>query len=207
MKGNCTVIGTSIALLISSGAALFPMAGMAADENDMRRQEAQARRDIQERERAQVEALRSQEEAIRRMETTQARMQAEAQQRDQQSAEQSRLSVYPYYPIVPSAPRLQAQPRQDDPVGAINFAPLSDRLKSYFGAQSGVLIVSAGSAAPFGLHDGDVIISIDGRVPVDGPHASSILRSYRPGERVKLRLQRDRRTIDVEATAPGQRSN
>jgi hypothetical protein len=41
-----------------------------------------------------------------------------------------------------------------------------------------------------------------GRIPVDGTHAAAILRSYVSGERVKLRLRRDRRVIETDATAP-----
>jgi S1-C subfamily serine protease len=174
-------------------------------------QEAQVRRDIEERERIQTDALREQEEAIRRLEVTQERMRANSQELARQSAEQARTNTYlnstpatpALLPLAPAASLPVGQARRD-PIGAINFAPLTERLKSYFGTQSGVLVVNAGGDAPFSLQDGDVIISIDGRVPVDGPHATSILRSYRPGERVQMRVQRDRRVISLDTTAPGQ---
>jgi S1-C subfamily serine protease len=51
-----------------------------------------------------------------------------------------------------------------------------------------------------------VILAIDGRTPTDAQHAGRILRSYQPGEKVKLRVQRDRKAIDLNATAPGQRN-
>jgi putative serine protease PepD len=66
-----------------------------------------------------------------------------------------------------------------------------------------VLVVRAGGGASFGLQDGDVILSIDGRVPTDGRHVADILRSYRPGERVKLRVQRNGQAINLERTTPG----
>ena len=56
------------------------------------------------------------------------------------------------------------------------------------------------------LEDGDVILSIDGRAPESGSHATRILRSYQPGEKVKLRVQRDRKAIDLDSTAPGRRN-
>src|SRR5690606_6306378 len=88
----------------------------------------------------------------------------------------------------------------------MEFATISDRLGSYFGVTDGVLVVRAGTNAPFTLQDGDVILSIDGRVPTSAQHAGRILRSYQPGEKLKLRVQRDRKAIDIDATAPGERN-
>jgi hypothetical protein len=223
MNGNPWVVRSPVLALLILFAAAMPVTSVAADddqaerearrlESEIRRQDAQARRDIEIRERAQADALRSQEESIRRMEATQARMNADAEQRIAEAEEQVRRSAYiPVYPYIP--PREQPVPdmappptlppvapaesvvstsMQRDPVGGIIFASLP----------AGVRVVSAGGDAPFGLRDGDVIIAIDGRIPVDGPHAASILRSYRSGERVRLRLQRDRTAIELAATAP-----
>lgn len=85
----------------------------------------------------------------------------------------------------------------------VEFATLSERLGRYFGVTSGVLVVRAGNDSPFGLQDGDVILSIDGRVPTNAQHAGRILRSYQPGEKVKLRVQRDHKAIDLDSSAPG----
>jgi C-terminal processing protease CtpA/Prc len=90
--------------------------------------------------------------------------------------------------------------------GGMEFATLSERLGNYFGVKSGVLVVRAGANAPFSLQDGDVILSIDGRVPTSAQHAGRILRSYQPGEKVKLRVQRDRKAIDIDGTAPDSRN-
>lgn len=90
--------------------------------------------------------------------------------------------------------------------GGMEFATVSDRLGDYFGVDSGVLVVRAGADAPYGLQDGDVILAIDGRTPTDAQHAGRILRSYQPGEKVKLRVQRDRKAIDLDAAAPGRRN-
>jgi C-terminal processing protease CtpA/Prc len=90
--------------------------------------------------------------------------------------------------------------------GGMEFATLSERLGEYFGVKSGVLVVRAGANAPYKLQDGDVILSIDGRVPTSAQHAGRILRSYQPGEKVKLRVQRDRKAIDIDGTAPDSRN-
>jgi C-terminal processing protease CtpA/Prc len=88
--------------------------------------------------------------------------------------------------------------------GGMEFATLSERLGGYFGVKSGVLVVRAGPAdGPWKLQDGDVILSIDGRTPTSAAHASRILRSYQQGEKVKLRIQRDRRAQDLEVVAVG----
>jgi S1-C subfamily serine protease len=85
----------------------------------------------------------------------------------------------------------------------IEFATLSERLGSYFGVKSGVLVVRAGSQSAFRLQDGDVILSIDGREATSAQHAARILRSYQAGEKLTVRLQRDRKAQTLEVTAPG----
>lgn len=104
-------------------------------------------------------------------------------------------------------PRIAAPPALDAGgygmrLNGMEFATMSNRLGRYFGVVSGVLVVRAGEGDPFDLQDGDVILSIDGRTPTSAQHAGRILRSYQPGEKVKLRVQRDRKAIDVETTAP-----
>jgi S1-C subfamily serine protease len=84
----------------------------------------------------------------------------------------------------------------------IEFATLSERLGSYFGVKSGVLVVRAGNNPAFKLQDGDVILAIDGREPSSAQHAGRILRSYQPGEKLTIRVQRDRKAQNLEVTAP-----
>jgi S1-C subfamily serine protease len=85
----------------------------------------------------------------------------------------------------------------------MEFATLSERLGSYFGVKSGVLVVRTGNNDGFKLQDGDVILSIDGREPGNAQHAGRILRSYRGGEKLTLRVQRDRKPQNIEVTLPG----
>jgi S1-C subfamily serine protease len=83
------------------------------------------------------------------------------------------------------------------------FASLSERLGSYFGVKAGVLVVRAGANSSLKLQDGDVLLAIDGREATTAQQAGRILRSYQPGEKLTLRVQRDRKAQNIDATAPG----
>ncbi len=87
----------------------------------------------------------------------------------------------------------------------MEFATLSEKLGGYFGVKAGVLVVRAGASSPFKLQDGDVILAIDGREATTAQHAGRILRSYQTGEKLTLRVQRDRKAQNLEVTAPGGR--
>lgn len=216
MKRNQAAIRIpALALLGAVSMATLPATSVAGDdvyaEWEIRREQELARRQMEERDRALAEAIRGQEAAIRRMEATSSRLEASAQQNAQQQLEQARAYSYPYSyspslsPVTPEARAQLDRLRQDDTVSGMTLASLTERLGSYFGAQSGVLVVRAGADAPFGLQDGDVLLSIDGRVPTESQHAARILRSYQPGEPVKLQVQRDRQVINLDTRAPGQR--
>jgi hypothetical protein len=89
--------------------------------------------------------------------------------------------------------------------GGAELASLSERLGSYFGVKSGVLVVRAGVDTQFKLQDGDVILAVDGREITSAQQAGRILRSYQPGEKLTLKVQRDRKVQNLEITAPGGR--
>lgn len=84
----------------------------------------------------------------------------------------------------------------------MELVTLTPKLGSYFGAESGVLVVRAPSDASIKLQEGDVILDIDGREPQTGMHAMRILRSYQPGEQVKFNVLRDRKPVKVAVTVP-----
>ena len=94
---------------------------------------------------------------------------------------------------------------QETRFGGAELASLSERLGSYFGVKSGVLVVRAGVDSPFKLQDGDVILAVDGREISSAQQAGRILRSYQPGEKLTLKVQRDRKVQNLEITAPGGR--
>ena len=88
------------------------------------------------------------------------------------------------------------------PLKDMELASLSPRLGSYFGSDKGVLVVRAPADGALKLEDGDVILAIDGRQPTSGSHATRILSSYQPGEKVTLRILRQRKTQDIEVILP-----
>lgn len=84
--------------------------------------------------------------------------------------------------------------------GRVELAPLNEDLGRYFGAEQGVLVVSAPDDNPLGLKGGDVIIRIGEREPNDPGHAFRIARSYGVGETLEVEILRDgdRRTLTHE---------
>lgn len=86
------------------------------------------------------------------------------------------------------------------PLGEMELATLTPQLGRYFGTDKGVLVVRA--PKDFKLEDGDVILAIDGRVPTSGSHATRILTSYQPGEKITIKLMRQQKTLTVDATLP-----
>ena len=88
------------------------------------------------------------------------------------------------------------------PLMDMELATLTPRLGSYFGSEKGVLVVRAPADGAVKLEDGDVILAIDGRQPTSGSHATRILSSYQPGEKVTLRIIRQHKTLEVDATLP-----
>ena len=82
------------------------------------------------------------------------------------------------------------------------LASITPGLGRYFGTDKGVLVLRVPPDAGVGLEEGDVILEIGGRAPESGSHALRILRSYEPGEKVTLRVMRDRKPRDVTIELP-----
>ena len=87
-------------------------------------------------------------------------------------------------------------------LGSMELATLTPELGHYFGTDKGVLVVRAPKDSSFKLQDGDVILSIDGRDPISGSHATRILASYQPGEKVVLHIMREHKAMNVETKLP-----
>jgi S1-C subfamily serine protease len=85
----------------------------------------------------------------------------------------------------------------------MELTTLTPRLGHYFGADHGVLVVRAPTRGVLKLQDGDVILSIGGRVPATSSQAIRILTSYDPGEKITLVILREHHKIDITATMPG----
>jgi hypothetical protein len=90
-------------------------------------------------------------------------------------------------------------------LGALELVPVTPGLGRYFGTDKGLLVVRAPPEPGLGLADGDVLLTIGGRVPESPGQAFRILNSYEPGEKVKLGILRDRKRTDIEATLPAAR--
>lgn len=86
--------------------------------------------------------------------------------------------------------------------GDMELVELTPGLGEYFETDEGVLVVRAPSDETLGLEDGDVILDIGGRDPVDARHAVRILRSYEPGERLVMKVMRKGREKQLEADIP-----
>lgn len=82
----------------------------------------------------------------------------------------------------------------------MELVELNEGLGKYFGADSGVLVVSAPESNALQLEDGDVIRKIDGREPTSVKHAMRILSSYQAGESLEIEILREKkkRTLDIE---------
>ena len=119
--------------------------------------------------------------------------------------------IAPQFPDVPPLPRVKAFTQWGGgpmiiggPVADMELARLTPGLGRYFGTDAGVLVVRAPPDGTLGLQDGDVILSIGGRKPIDSSHVIRILASYDPGEKVTLEVLRLHRKIAVATTAPAE---
>jgi membrane-associated protease RseP (regulator of RpoE activity) len=92
------------------------------------------------------------------------------------------------------------------PVADMELARLTPGLGRYFGTDTGVLVVRAPRGGALGLQDGDVILSIGGREPIDSSHVIRILGSYDPGEKITMEVQRLHHRISVAARIPDEPS-
>jgi hypothetical protein len=91
---------------------------------------------------------------------------------------------------------------RNDALSGLEVTTLTPQLGHYFGTDKGVLVVRAPKGEVYKLQDGDVIVSIDGREPTSGSHITRILGSYQPGEKLTIRVMRDRKAQDIVVTVP-----
>lgn len=84
------------------------------------------------------------------------------------------------------------------PLAHLELAPLNPDLGQYFGAASGVLVISVPDESELGLKGGDVVLTVDGRTPESPSHLLRILRSYDDAESFKAEVLRNRKRVSVE---------
>ena len=85
----------------------------------------------------------------------------------------------------------------------LELVEMSPELGEYFGTKEGILVLKADTEGSE-LRAGDVILSIDGRVPTSEAHARRILGSYDAGETAKLEIMRKQRKQTLTWKAPEQ---
>jgi S1-C subfamily serine protease len=81
------------------------------------------------------------------------------------------------------------------PLEDLELAPKNRDLGRYFGTADGVLVISVPEDSRLGLQAGDVILSVDGRVPAGPAHLLRILRSYEGGEPIRFELMRMKKRV------------
>jgi len=83
------------------------------------------------------------------------------------------------------------------PLADLELAPINPELGKYFGVSEGILVISVPADSKLNLKPGDVVLSVDGRVPSNPTHLLRILRSYEPGEQFKMDVMRMKKKESV----------
>lgn len=88
------------------------------------------------------------------------------------------------------------------PISDMQLVRLTPQLGRYFGTDRGVLVVRAPPHGALGLQDGDVILSIGQRRPLNSSQVIRILASYNPGDKITLHVLRRQRELTITTTLP-----
>lgn len=88
----------------------------------------------------------------------------------------------------------------------VELVRLNADLGDYFGTTEGLLVVRAPSDSELQLKGGDVILSVDGRPATSQAQLMRVLRSYEPGEDVKLDIMRQKRRQTLTVRVPERRT-
>ncbi len=84
----------------------------------------------------------------------------------------------------------------------VELITLDEDLGQYFGTSDGLLVVRAPDEESLDLKSGDVILNIDGREPTSHSHLARMLRSYEPGETMRIEIMRMKQRRTVTVTVP-----
>ena len=111
--------------------------------------------------------------------------------------------------IARARPFMQTMPEFEGAVWGLSsrwsdmeLVELSPELGRYFGATEGLLVIRPPRDGLLQLQAGDVIVRIGGRVPQSPSHAARILRSYEPGDELRVEILRDKQRRNLNATVP-----
>lgn len=83
----------------------------------------------------------------------------------------------------------------------LNLSSIDGDLGRYFGTDKGALLIRASDALP-GLKSGDVITAVEGRAVESPRDVMRALGAKEAGDKLKLRILRNRAAQDVEITVP-----
>ncbi len=107
----------------------------------------------------------------------------------------------PGKPAFPSMPRFAGM-FGTNPWSNMQLVTLTPELGSYFGTDTGILVVRGPDSDALGLRDGDVILDIGGRVPTTPEHAIRILGSFEIGETLNINVMRRQQRQQLELAIP-----
>jgi len=88
----------------------------------------------------------------------------------------------------------------------LELVKLNPELGDYFGTTEGLLVIRAPEDSTLPLKGGDVILSVDGRPATSSTQLMRILRSYDPGEDVKVDIMRQKRRTTLSVKIPERRA-
>lgn len=140
------------------------------------------------------------------LDANQARLEGQVAAQEQAQLDAARhgvaASAAPGLPL-PLALPMPIQGPSSALAGMMELATLTPQLGSYFGTDRGILVVRAPAHGVLKLQDGDVILSIGGRVPASSSQAIRILTSYDPGQPIDLEILREHRRMKLTTRMPG----
>jgi S1-C subfamily serine protease len=84
----------------------------------------------------------------------------------------------------------------------MELVALNPGLGDYFGTSTGLLVIRPPNDSTLNLKAGDVILTVDGRKPTSQAQLVRILRSYAPGEAIRVDIVRHQRRMTVTAKIP-----
>ncbi len=113
----------------------------------------------------------------------------------------------PEIPEVPDVARLKHLELRElygltGPWADMELVTVDKGLGRYFGTDTGLLVVHPPRDTSLKLAGGDVILRIGDREPETPTQALRILRTYEPGETVKLEIMRDHKRMSLSVTVP-----
>jgi membrane-associated protease RseP (regulator of RpoE activity) len=88
------------------------------------------------------------------------------------------------------------------PLARIEMAPINEKLGSYFGVTSGVLVVNVPAEGNMNLQPGDVITAVDGRRVETPNEFLRVLRTYDAARTFTLQVTRQKRQESITTKLP-----